>query len=307
MGILERLTDGQRIGLGADCLVGRSERSDLRLANPRVSQEHARIYRKGNEWYIRDLGSSNGTLLTQGALSAGDAQPLAAGAVVEFGHRSERWRLADDSPPRARLLSLQAGLDFDLADGIAALPNNDLAQASVHFSAERGWLLESDDDVRHLQSGDLVEVGGEAWRFFHAGHAVQTTMEGSHVVGFDADFGKSLALDIEVSHDFEHVSVQIATGTRRIDIGVRSCYFLLFILAKERFGSDASPAGEGWMSVDEVNRALGRLDGGSHLNVDIFRIRKAMREHAVPGGNDIIERRRGALRLGPSQGTIRVL
>jgi hypothetical protein len=43
--------------------VGRDSTCDLVLADPRASRRHAEIVRDGNAWRVRDLGSSNGTLL----------------------------------------------------------------------------------------------------------------------------------------------------------------------------------------------------------------------------------------------------
>jgi hypothetical protein len=56
--------------LGAHCaladvptIVGRDAACDLVLADPRASRRHAEIVRDGAAWRVRDLGSSNGTLL----------------------------------------------------------------------------------------------------------------------------------------------------------------------------------------------------------------------------------------------------
>jgi hypothetical protein len=46
---------------GAQVSIGRSERSDIALADPGVSRNHARIVREGDDFIVEDLGSTNGT------------------------------------------------------------------------------------------------------------------------------------------------------------------------------------------------------------------------------------------------------
>ncbi|HEX6208576.1 MAG TPA: FHA domain-containing protein [Actinomycetota bacterium] len=57
--------------------IGRDEASSIRLGDPRVSRQHARLYRQAGQWWISDLGSANGTWVNgqqveQSALSPGD-------------------------------------------------------------------------------------------------------------------------------------------------------------------------------------------------------------------------------------------
>ena len=46
---------------GTQVSIGRSERSDIALADPGVSRNHARIVREGDDFIVEDLQSTNGT------------------------------------------------------------------------------------------------------------------------------------------------------------------------------------------------------------------------------------------------------
>ena len=56
---------GQAVGTatyaGIPLVLGRNKGSSFRPPDDRVSREHAAVFERGGEWYIQDLGSSNGT------------------------------------------------------------------------------------------------------------------------------------------------------------------------------------------------------------------------------------------------------
>jgi EAL domain-containing protein (putative c-di-GMP-specific phosphodiesterase class I) len=72
--------------------IGRSEEADLHVDSTRVSREHAVVERQGNDYRLRDLGSTNGTFLNgrrvdQAPLADGDAVRI---ADVEFSFSTGR-------------------------------------------------------------------------------------------------------------------------------------------------------------------------------------------------------------------------
>ncbi len=81
-----RIRDAGReraVALDADVVsVGKDPANDLVLADPFVSARHLRLERRGGRWWVRDLGSTNGTLV--GGMRVSDAE-LPAGAVVTLG------------------------------------------------------------------------------------------------------------------------------------------------------------------------------------------------------------------------------
>lgn len=73
---------------GARVVVGRLPDCDLYLDDPTVSRQHAAFVRRGDEWWVVDLGSTNGTRVNGRAtseqlLAPGDRVEL-SDAVVDF-------------------------------------------------------------------------------------------------------------------------------------------------------------------------------------------------------------------------------
>ncbi|WP_280468619.1 FHA domain-containing protein FhaB/FipA [Nocardia cyriacigeorgica] len=75
---------GTRITLGTQpVLIGRADDSTLVLTDDYASTRHARLSQRGDDWYVEDLGSTNGTYLDRAKVTTAVRVPL--GAPVRVG------------------------------------------------------------------------------------------------------------------------------------------------------------------------------------------------------------------------------
>lgn len=63
--------------------IGRSEQNSIVLNDSYASGEHALLTWRGNQWWVEDLGSRNGTLLNGAPL--GDIAVIVPGDVISIG------------------------------------------------------------------------------------------------------------------------------------------------------------------------------------------------------------------------------
>ncbi|MEU7480205.1 FHA domain-containing protein [Lentzea sp. NPDC042327] len=75
---------GTRISLdGRPILIGRADDSTLVLDDDFASTRHARLSMRGTDWYVEDLGSTNGTYLDRAKVTAPLRVPL--GTPIRIG------------------------------------------------------------------------------------------------------------------------------------------------------------------------------------------------------------------------------
>jgi len=75
---------GTRISLdGRPILIGRADDSTLVLDDDFASTRHARLSLRGSDWYVEDLGSTNGTYLDRAKVTAPLRVPL--GVPIRIG------------------------------------------------------------------------------------------------------------------------------------------------------------------------------------------------------------------------------
>jgi hypothetical protein len=82
---------GTRITLGeAPITMGRAEDSTLVITDDYASAKHARLVPRAGQWFIEDLGSTNGTYLDRAKVGAPTPVPL--GVPIRIGRTSLELR-----------------------------------------------------------------------------------------------------------------------------------------------------------------------------------------------------------------------
>lgn len=84
------LPPGLDLLLGATTTIGRHPGNDIALDDPSVSGRHGEIAWERNRWRVRDLDSTNGTLINGSRVVA--PSPLEPGDLVQFGRVSGRFQ-----------------------------------------------------------------------------------------------------------------------------------------------------------------------------------------------------------------------
>jgi pSer/pThr/pTyr-binding forkhead associated (FHA) protein len=68
---------GTRLSLGdSQITIGRADDSNLVITDDYASARHARLVPRGGQWYVEDLGSTNGTYLDRAKITAPTPVPL---------------------------------------------------------------------------------------------------------------------------------------------------------------------------------------------------------------------------------------
>ena len=121
--------------------IGRSARNDLCIPDPFASRVHAEVRREGDQYFLQDLGSANGTYY-DGARAEGPL-PLTPGGRIQIGETEIVFR---DSAAAGELTAATVE-----EEGGAPLPEATIAFDSAHRTTS--GLLEAIEGARTQTSG----------------------------------------------------------------------------------------------------------------------------------------------------------
>jgi hypothetical protein len=270
-------------------VVGRAEACVVRLASLKASAEHAVIFWNGARWAVRDLNSKNHTHVG-GRLLRDDDLPLDPGVTLVFGDDAERWTLEDAGPPVASARSEATGEVRAAEDGLLALPDGGDPQVTLYEDVHGRWIVEIDGAARHAIDDERIDAGG-LWTLRIPPPAGERLPPTATDVAPPKVLGAVL-LRFEVSRDREYVGLSLVQGAEVVPLGGRVSHEVLLALARARLDDKrdgVDPAEQGWLYVDDL------LDGHKlslqHLNMHMFRARKALARAGLLDPGALVERR----------------
>ena len=291
--MLVNTCSGTRVLLRAEHVIGRNPmRCDTCLSHPAVSTIHAVLRFHDGLWSVADH-SRNGTFLDGECLERSSWTPLQLGQKLCFGTPElGPWTVSDATAPVTSLLPVDPELAPIPLGRNTLLPAPQVPEVAIYQASNGQWLLDGECGSRELRDGDRIGLAGRSYTL-----VVSCAMDETSA----PLLGARLRLAFRVSRDEEHVGLTAEQWPKRVDLGERSHHYCLLTLARRR-AADAK-AGldqetQGWIGTTELARQL-RIEP-QHLNIQVFRARNQLMSN-IPGARelaDIVERRRGFLRLG---------
>ncbi|GBC79804.1 hypothetical protein HRbin09_01030 [bacterium HR09] len=148
-------------------VIGRGEGCDIPCEDERVSRRHGELYFEGGSWFVRDLGSKNGTsvqgVAVQQAVLSSPAWLSFGGVLAHFEVVSAERR-QKDAEERLRRWRSSAELSRQLtpADGVPVLLHKVLHGAMNLTGMERGFVMLREDGDLAVAATAGLEVANLA-------------------------------------------------------------------------------------------------------------------------------------------------
>ena len=278
--------------LRARHLVGRAARCDLQLTEPSVSGEHALLLFDDGAWWVRDLGSRNGTRVEEEPLEPGQAHKLAEGSRVNFAG-SGPWILGDGDPPRAAAMLVGGNTVVELSAGMIALPSEEDPEVLVTQVPDGSWTAQRADGDEPVSDGQIITVGTARYRL-----SLPTLLSATLTVAERMPTVDDCRLRFRVSQNEEAVEVDIIGSGKTLSLPERAHHYPLLHLSRLRrqdLANDVPAHEAGW--IDRHQLAADLRTSSTSLNVQLYRARKQYAEAGLGGAEELIARRGREIRL----------
>lgn len=135
--------------------LGRSARNDLCIPDPFASRVHAEVRREGEEYFLQDLGSANGTLYNGGSVEG--TVPLTPGGRIQIG---ETEIVFDDGTYNSGMgATMITDNHTPLPDATIALPSGDRTTSGLLEAIEGARTNPEESAATRVErEGDLLAL-----------------------------------------------------------------------------------------------------------------------------------------------------
>ena len=140
-------------------VVGRSEEAKFRIQQDRVSRKHCEFFEQDGRVYLRDLGSTNGTLLDGELIETSAKIPLESGGVVRVGSLEFRVEFDTSTASAPNRPAAEIDVVSDVTVGIAQAADSERLQidhAPDEPSLDMPAIVTAErparaDEIRHVE------------------------------------------------------------------------------------------------------------------------------------------------------------
>jgi len=139
-------------------VIGRGEQATFRIPHVRVSRRHCELFEENGKVYIRDLGSTNGTMLRGTMLPSKAKAHVASGNVLTLG--GLLFRIEYETPAAAGA-AVAGAIDFLEAEPVDDLAVDDLAEPIVELEQDEDLELEA-EEVPNAETAAVLPAAATA-------------------------------------------------------------------------------------------------------------------------------------------------
>lgn len=140
-------------------VIGRGQRASFRIPHGQISRRHCELLESKGSVFVRDLGSTNGTMVKGTMLPSKTKVPVPSGSVIKLGELAFRVQYAATNNGSKKVLedSFEEAIDF-----LEAEPEGEtveaFAEADIDSSEDKLLEVESIDDDLFLDAGEELDV-----------------------------------------------------------------------------------------------------------------------------------------------------
>ena len=196
--------------------LGRSARNDLCIPDPFASRVHAEVRREGEEYFLQDLGSANGTLYNGGAVEG--TVPLTAGGRIQIG---ETEIVFDDGTYHSSMgaTMITDNSSTSLPEATIALASGDRTTSglleAIEGARSKPDLTQVERAARDAREGDLLALISKVGITLLSSSTLEQTLEQIVSLVFEAVPADRCLLMMRDEHN-EEMRVAVARLRDRV-------------------------------------------------------------------------------------------